>query len=558
MENKPHFKKRHLKAEALSAVRKGEIDIAIEKYEQYLKLNPQDHDAWSGLGGAYRRKNDIEKAIENYEKGYQINTQSTYALVNIVVLRTARNTKGDVEKLKKYLPIATKLTKQIINKGKGDFWTWYDFATLQLLQGETEEAIRTFNYAVELTPKTAKENFQSVLNQLNFLKEQNPSIQGISRMTEIISRYIEVDFISPSQKSSLKNEALSAVRKGEIDNAIKKYEEYLELYPEDYDAWAGLGGAYRRKGNIAKAIESYEKAYEVNSQSTYALVNIVVLRTVRNSEDDKGKLEKYFPAATKLSRQIINSGKGDFWTWYDLSTLQLIHGETEEAIRSFNYAIELTPKTAKENFESVLSQLDFLKIHSPSIKGVSRIIEIINRHIEDSIQSTVSEKGSDSKKYYDQPTKQIIEDFCYLENRIEEQRKWHSDKSSLNKKSYYRFEICTLVSGSLIPVVNVISGIPDVYVRLLSSFLAAISVLSVGISKLYKFRENWLSYRTVDEALNREKELFLHQVGDYEFESQQQQRKMLVERVENILSSTTSKYISTHKAGREQSNTQVM
>jgi len=183
-------RKKFLKAEALSSVRKGEIDIAIEKYRQYLGLNPQDDDAWAGLGGAYRRKEAIGQAINSYEKAYKINPESTYALVNIVSLRAARHSKQDQEILKTYLPEATRLVKRVIEKGDGDHWTWYDLATLQLLQGEVKEAQSTFNYATELTPQTAKEHFRTVLNNLNFLKEHNPSIKGISDIIEIINKHL--------------------------------------------------------------------------------------------------------------------------------------------------------------------------------------------------------------------------------------------------------------------------------------------------------------------------------------------------------------------------------
>lgn len=185
-------KKSFLKAEALELVREGKIDPAIEKYRQYLGLNPLDDDAWCGLGGAYRRKDVINQAINSYEKAYKINPQSTYALVNIVSLRAARHSKQDQEILEKtYLPEAIKLVKRIIEKGDGDHWTWYDLATVQLIQGDIEEARRTFNYAAELTPQTAKEHFRTVLNNLNFLKEHNPSIKGISDIIKIIKQHLD-------------------------------------------------------------------------------------------------------------------------------------------------------------------------------------------------------------------------------------------------------------------------------------------------------------------------------------------------------------------------------
>ena len=183
-------RKRFLKAEALELVRNGKIDAAIEKYRQYLALNPQDDDAWAMLGGAYRRKNAIGRAIESYEKAYAVNSQSTYALVNIVSLRAARYSKQDQEILRTYMPKATKLVRDVIEREEDDHWTWYDLATLQLIAGKLAEAERNFHYAVGLTPKDAKEDFRSVLNNLNFLKKNNPSIKGISDAIEIIKQYL--------------------------------------------------------------------------------------------------------------------------------------------------------------------------------------------------------------------------------------------------------------------------------------------------------------------------------------------------------------------------------
>jgi tetratricopeptide (TPR) repeat protein len=186
---------------------------------------------------------------------------------------------------------------------------------------------------------------------------------------------------TPPMKRYLKAAALSAVRSGDIKEAIDKYRQYLELNPQDYDAWAGLGGAQRRMEDLVAAIESYEKAYEINPKSTYALVNIVALRAARGNEDDKEKLKEYIPIAKQLIQEIIDSGDADYWNWYDLATLQMIEGDTDAAISTFNYAADLTPKTATENFLSVIKQLTFLQQNIPNIPGLSQIIENINRRM---------------------------------------------------------------------------------------------------------------------------------------------------------------------------------
>jgi tetratricopeptide (TPR) repeat protein len=183
-------------------------------------------------------------------------------------------------------------------------------------------------------------------------------------------------------KNFLKAEALAAVRAGNFRLGIVKYREYLDLAPnaQDDDAWAALGGAHRRAGEIDEAIQCYQKAYELNSSSTYALVNLVSLRAARNDPADSEQQARDVQKAIKLCRETIESGKATFWNWYDLATLHLIGGKTREAAEFFHYAVALTPETAKENFRSVLSNLEFLRTHNPAIAGLDDTIALVKSH----------------------------------------------------------------------------------------------------------------------------------------------------------------------------------
>lgn len=187
----------------------------------------------------------------------------------------------------------------------------------------------------------------------------------------------------PRTRRYLKDEALSAVRAGRTGEGITKYLEYLsyEENKNDDDAWAGLGGAYRRVGNIAEAIDSYQEAYDINSKSTYALVNLVCLLKAQGDEKDRIRLREYAEQAERLCREAIDSRRADYWTWYDLATVQLVAGKISDSQATFTYAAELTPKDAKENFRSVLTSLKFLKAHNPKIAGIDAIIEQIESYL---------------------------------------------------------------------------------------------------------------------------------------------------------------------------------
>jgi len=136
----------------------------------------------------------------------------------------------------------------------------------------------------------------------------------------------------------------------------------------------------------------------------------------------------------------------------------------------------------------------------------------------------------------------------YTERRVQEQQDWHSQKAAWNRRRYYACEIATLLAGTLIPVVNVVWTAKDSWVaQVLSAVLGAMVTIATGIAKLFKFQENWLQYRSIAEALGRERELYLGNAGDYGA-SGANREPLLVERVEALLSESTSKFIATQQA----------
>jgi hypothetical protein len=135
----------------------------------------------------------------------------------------------------------------------------------------------------------------------------------------------------------------------------------------------------------------------------------------------------------------------------------------------------------------------------------------------------------------------------YVQRRLEDQRLWHSAKATWNKRRFYAAEIATLLAGACIPIVNVWT-VDDPYIaRVVSAILGGVVVVAAGVAKLLKFQENWLQFRGIAETLGRERELYLGKVGDYAT-TDTQRETLLVDRVEALLSSTTTRFIATHRA----------
>ena len=141
--------------------------------------------------------------------------------------------------------------------------------------------------------------------------------------------------------------------------------------------------------------------------------------------------------------------------------------------------------------------------------------------------------------------------FEYVERRLEPQEEWHNKRARLNKWLFYTVEVATLLAGAAIPVVN-LWAVKDAYLAgVLSAILGGVVVMAAAVGKLFKFHENWLQYRTLVEALEREKELYSNGAADYAELDEAGRNRLLVERVESILASTTSQFIETHQTARD-------
>jgi hypothetical protein len=130
--------------------------------------------------------------------------------------------------------------------------------------------------------------------------------------------------------------------------------------------------------------------------------------------------------------------------------------------------------------------------------------------------------------------------------RLKEQLDYHSKQSRHNKKKFYSLQFVIIITSTLVPIVNVIIPGGDL-LRLTSSILGGIIVVITAVMQLHKYQENWILFRTTQELLKKEKFLYLNDAGDYAGLDPKKKKRLLVERVESLVSAETSKYFAIHK-----------
>jgi hypothetical protein len=146
----------------------------------------------------------------------------------------------------------------------------------------------------------------------------------------------------------------------------------------------------------------------------------------------------------------------------------------------------------------------------------------------------------------------------YLKNRVDDQRDWYATKSAFNKSRYRRYQIIVIIASAIIPVINLASGWSQdnqyiVHAALLTtSMISAAVAIIIAFTQMEKYFETWILYRTTAEALKREKFLFQNGCAEYFNLSEPDKNRLLVERVETMLSSENSKFFAFQQQTRQQ------
>ncbi len=131
----------------------------------------------------------------------------------------------------------------------------------------------------------------------------------------------------------------------------------------------------------------------------------------------------------------------------------------------------------------------------------------------------------------------------YIEDRLEGQLKWYSDKSDFHKAWYSRLRLLEIIAAALIPF---LSGMADKinHSAWIIGSLGVLIAVAAAVSSLFKFHENWIEYRTISEQLKHEKYIYLTDTKPYDSDNK---FNLLVERVESLISKENSTWAATSK-----------
>ena len=182
----------------------GHLEKAIGQYDQAIRLNPQDAEAYINRGNAYAALGQLERAIQDFDEAIRLNPQ--YA--------EAYNNRGNA----------------------------YDDL------GQPQRAIKDYDEAIRLNPEYAKAYYNRG-NAYGSLDQPERAIIDYDKAIRLDSQ------LAPSYN----NRGLAYAALGQFERAIQDYDEAIRLNPQHTNAYYNRGLTYETQGKKAEAISDFEK-----------------------------------------------------------------------------------------------------------------------------------------------------------------------------------------------------------------------------------------------------------------------------------------------------------
>jgi hypothetical protein len=205
------------------------------------------------LGDAHQQKALLERALAIQEAHYgKDHWQLAATLVN---LANAHGFLGDAHQKKALLERALAIEKQHYGEQHGE--VGYTLYFLAKTYYQTKNYFEAFQYS-----QHAKQIFQNAKG----FGENHPWTRTSAKFADFLEQII-LQVISQSTQNDL-DAAQQALQVGDIDKAIKHYEQHITTNPEEAEeAYHNLACCYHMRGDHEKADETFKKAVKEKPNS---------------------------------------------------------------------------------------------------------------------------------------------------------------------------------------------------------------------------------------------------------------------------------------------------
>jgi tetratricopeptide (TPR) repeat protein len=258
--------------------------LAVEDFNQILKIKPNDINALNWRTIFYDRNNDIENAVKGYK--------------NIISL---------VDSIKK-------LEYKIEDYG----WANINLAEIYQCEGKIEEALNLYNEGISYMPNYPKGYYWRAWFFALYISKYDDAVSDFSSALEL----------EPENPYWYLNRSKIYQIKGDQKNAKNDLDDAVKISKESAIYIAERGNYYSQIRDFQKAKKEFDKAVRLDSTNS-RILNYITEDFIRQGE----KIE-----AIKHAQQTIEQFNHDTVSYEQLGRIYLSQNEFQKALFSYSQA----------------------------------------------------------------------------------------------------------------------------------------------------------------------------------------------------------------------------
>jgi len=310
-----YFKLYFVMIKAATFLKNGDIDSALQCYNEAIDKMPGFSELYTSLGDIYRQTGKLDEAIVEYKMSLWIDSMNHCAYSGLV---QAYEELGDYDNAILYY-------EKYIQIHPNNAVLYSNLANLYFMKGEAETAIGYYQTAITLNPKP---DWTSIVAQTLGYIQQNV----IKNVDCAIANYQLANIFSPKDIDVYISLGSAFYDNEDYKNALIVYRRALELEPNNSKIHCNLGYLYWGMGNLDEAIKEYKLSLKYDPLYDIAHNNLGVIYL-----DDLVQIQN----AIDCFNDAVDCNPNYALAYYNLGRCYALKGENVEAAKYFQTAMDV-------------------------------------------------------------------------------------------------------------------------------------------------------------------------------------------------------------------------
>jgi tetratricopeptide (TPR) repeat protein len=393
------------------------LHLAIEQYEQIVRLDPSSTEDHLLLGRLHRMNNDTAKAEAEFRTAVKLQPSSEDAVTTLALLY---NEEGDTNRAlqilqtvpevdrsarvnailgytyeqKKDYPHAIDAYRKAVDQDRDNLDAVRGLAQNLLNDNQTEAALEQFEAVAAADPQDA----QTLLRISEIYRRDgqfDKALEALEKAQAVAQDLIEVEY----------NRAVIEEALGKFDEAARLLEGLIERTSKPNDVYTGaernnraiflerLGTIYRDANKSDEAIKTFRRMISLGDDSV-ARGYQQIIETYRDA--------KNWPAATATAREAVEKLPNDRGLQMVLAGQEADSGQADAAIARVKGMLNGKPADDREVYIALAQMYSRLRRFPDAEKAMAKALELSTRPEDKEYANFIAGSIYERQKKYDE------------------------------------------------------------------------------------------------------------------------------------------------------------